>query len=190
MEKVQCKTFVCRSWKAKTVAAVLAVVAAVAFPQVFHLLGMVSNMGTTLGETFLPMHIAIFLVAFFAGPWAGVAAGFVSPAVSFGLTTLMGQPMPTAVMLPYMMIELAVYGLTTGLLASTKLPSIATLLLAQVAGRGVRAFAIVIGVYLFSSPMKVAVIWNSVVAGLPGLILQWILVPLLVFYVERKAKHE
>lgn len=190
MVNAQSRSFVCKTWKTKTVAAVLAVIAAVALPQLFHLLGMVTNMGTSLGETFLPMHIAIFLVAFFAGPWAGLAAGLVSPALSFALTTLLGSPMPTVVMLPYMIVELGVYGLTTGLLAKTKMPTLATLFLAQVAGRGVRALAIVVGVYLFSSPMNVAVIWNSIVAGLPGLILQWILVPLLVFYVERKAKHE
>ena len=184
------KSFVCRTWKSKTVASVLAVVAAVALPQLFHLLGMVTNMGTSLGETFLPMHIAIFLVAFFAGPWAGLAAGALSPAVSFGLTTLMGSPMPALVMLPFMIIELAVYGLATGLLAKTKLPSIVTLLLAQIMGRAVRALAIVIGVYAFGSPMNVAVIWNSVLAGLPGLILQWIIVPLLVYYVEKKAHRE
>ena len=190
MENVKTKTFVCKTWKSTTVAAVLAVIAAVALPQLFHLLGMVSNLGTALGETFLPMHIAIFLVGFFAGPWAGLAAGAVSPAVSFALTTLMGSPMPKLAMLPFMIVELAVYGLTTGLLAKTKLPSIVTLLFAQIAGRAVRALAIVIGVYAFGSPMNVAVIWNSVVAGLPGLILQWIIVPLLVYYVEKKAHRD
>ena len=190
MENTQKRTFICKTWKTKTIAAVLAVIAAVALPQLFHLLGMVSNLGTSLGETFLPMHIAIFLVGFFAGPWAGVAAGALSPAVSFGLTSIWGQPMPTLTMLPFMVIELAVYGLATGLLAKTKLPSIVSLLLAQIAGRAVRALAIVIGVYAFGSPMNVAVIWNSVLAGLPGLILQWILVPLLVYYVTKKAHRE
>lgn len=190
MEKIQSRSLVCKTWKTKTVAAVLAIIAAVALPQALHYLGMVTNLGTSLGETFLPMHIAIFLVGFFAGAWAGLAAGFISPAVSFALTTLMGRPMPTAQMLPFMMIELAVYGLVTGMLARTKLPSLVTLLVAQIAGRGVRALALVIGIYAFASPMKIAVIWNSILAGLPGLILQWIIVPLLVFYVEKKSKHE
>ena len=190
MEKTQFRSFVCKNWKTKTVAAILAVIAAVALPQALHYLGMVTNLGSALGETFLPMHIAIFLVGFFAGAWAGLAAGFASPAISFALTTMMGRPMPTAQMLPFMMIELAIYGLATGLLARTKLPVLASLLIAQIAGRGVRAIALIIGIYLFSSPMNVAIIWNSIVAGLPGLILQWVIVPLLVFYVERKAKHE
>ena len=190
MENVKRKTLVCKTWKTKTVAALLAVIAAVALPQAFHGLGMVANIGTALGETFLPMHLSIFLVGFFAGCWAGLGAGLISPAISFGLTTLMGQPMPTAAMLPFMMIELAVYGLTTGLLAEVRMPTICKLLIAQVAGRAVRALALVIGVYAFGSPMNIAIIWNSLLAGLPGLILQWILIPLLVFYVEKRAYRD
>lgn len=184
------KTLVCRTWKTKTIAALLAIIAAVALPQIFHALGMVCDLGSTLGETFLPMHLAIFLVGFFAGPWAGLAAGLVSPAISFLLTTLLGSPMPALAMLPFMIIELGVYGLTAGLLATIKMPTIAKLLIAQIAGRGVRAIAIVIGVFALGSPMNVAVIWNSILTGLPGLILQWILVPLLVFYVEKRASRE
>lgn len=191
MEKaINRRSFVCKTWKTKTLAAVLATVAAVALPQLLHYLGMISNLGSALGETFLPMHIAIFLVAFFAGPWAGLAAGLVSPVLSFGLTTLMGEAMPALTMLPIMIVELASYGLMTGLFAGTKLPSFVALLFSQILGRGVRALAIVIGVYAFGAALPVSVIWNSIVAGLPGIILQWLLVPLLVYFVEKKAKHE
>ena len=192
MEKTKQNALMCKTWKTKTLAAVLAVIASVALPQIFHLLGMVSNMGTSLGETFLPMHIAIFLVGYFAGPLAGLAAGFLSPVLSFALTTAVGTPMPTVVMLPYMVIELAVYGLVTGLFTRcpVKLPAIVSLLAAQVAGRAVRALAIVIGVYAFGSPLNVAVIWNSIAAGLPGLILQWVLIPLILFWVEKRAKKD
>lgn len=191
MENVKKRTLLCRTWKTKTVAAVLAVIAAVALPQIFHGLGHISDLGSALGETFLPMHLAIFLVGYFAGPWAGLAAGALSPAVSFGLTTLFGDPMPALAMLPYMMIELAVYGLVTGVFAnyrfgSVKLPVIVSLLIAQIAGRGVRALAIVFG-SLLGSPVAVSAIWMSILPGLPGLILQWVIVPLLVYYVSKKA---
>ena len=186
----QSKTLVCKTWKTKTIATLLAIIGAVALPQIFHGLGAVSDLGSSLGETFLPMHLAIFLVGFFAGPWAGLSAGIVSPTISFMLTSLLGSPMPTLVMLPFMIIELAIYGLTTGLLAKIKMPTIAKLLIAQIAGRAIRAVAIVIGVFAFSSPMNVAVIWNSILTGLPGLILQWILIPLLVFYVEKRMSRD
>ena len=176
------KALVFKTWKTKTLATVVAMVAAVALPQIFHLLGRVSDMGTALGETFLPMHVAIFAVGLLAGPWAGLVAGALSPAISFGLTA-----MPTAVMRPYMMMELASYGLIAGLFAKSRIPTVLKLLLAQIGGRALRAVAIVIGVYAFNSPIGVAVIWNSVVAGLPGIILQWIIIPLAIYYIEKKA---
>lgn len=188
MEKTD--ALVCKTWKTKTAAAVLAVIAAVALPQICHYLGMISNLGTSIGETFLPMHIAIFLVGYFAGAWAGLGAGLLSPVISFALTTVMGRPMPALAMLPFMTIELGVYGLTTGLFAKSKIPTLATLFIAQAAGRAVRALAIVAGVYAFGAGVSVATIWTSIYAGLPGLILQWILIPLLVYYVRKKAKHE
>ncbi len=90
-------------------------------------------------------------------------------------------------MLPYMMIELAAYGGVCGLLARVKMPCILKVLAAQVAGRALRAVAIVIGAYAFGSPVNVAVIWTSIAAGLPGLILQWVVIPLLMFYISRKV---
>lgn len=178
-------TILCKTWKTKTLAALLATVAAVALPQIFHLLGMLTDLGSAPGETFLPMHIAVFLVGFFAGTWAGLATGALSPVISFLLTSIWGAPMPALTMLPFMVIELSVYGLTCGLL-SEKLPVFATLLIAQVAGRGVRAIAILIGAFGFHGGLPVAVIWNSIIAGLPGLVLQWVLVPLIVFWVNKK----
>ena len=179
------KTLVFKNWKTKTVATLVAIVAAVAIPQILHLIGAASGLGSALGEIFLPMHIAIFMVGLLAGPVAGVVAGALSPAISFALTG-----MPAVAMLPYMVIELAVYGLVTGLLASVKMPTIVKLLIAQIAGRGIRAIAIVIGFYAFSSPIGVAVIWNSILTGLVGLVLQWVLVPLTMFWIEAKAKKD
>lgn len=170
----------------KGIATLVAIALAVALPELFHALGSVTNMGTALGETFLPMHIAVFMVGLIAGPAAGLITGLVAPAISFGLSG-----MPTVVMLPYMMIELATYGAVSGLLANVKMPCILKLLTAQVAGRGLRAIAIVIGAYAFGSPVNVAVIWTSIVAGLPGLILQWIIIPLLMFWISKKvSEHE
>lgn len=190
MEKVRKRAYVCTNWRTKTIAAILATIAAVALPQIFHGLGALSGLGSKLGEAFLPMHLAIFLVGYFAGPWAGLAAGALSPALSFGLTSAWNAAMPALPMLPYMMIELAVYGLATGLFSGYfgKLPTIVSLLFAQILGRGVRALAIVAGAYAFGSPVGVSVIWTSLVSGLFGLVLQWVLIPLLVSWVERR--HE
>ena len=94
-------------------------------------------------------------------------------------------------MLPFMMIELCMYGLIAGLLRNTKMPTIAKVLLAQVGGRAVRAGAILASVYLLgNTAIHTAVIWNSIIAGIPGLILQWILLPLLVYRIERGGNYE
>ena len=76
------------SVKRQVFATIGAIAAAVVLPQLFHVVGMVSNMGTALGETFLPMHLPILLVGLIAGPYAGAIAGLLSPLVSFGLTAL------------------------------------------------------------------------------------------------------
>ena len=172
--------------KEQTIATVTAIVAAVALPQIFHVIGAVSGLGTALGETFLPMHLPILLVGLIAGPYAGAIAGLLSPLVSFGLTA-----MPGPAMLPFMMIELCMYGLFAGLLRKTKMPTIAKVLLAQVGGRAVRAGAILASVYLLgNTTIHTAVIWNSIIAGIPGLILQWLLLPLLVYRIECGGNYE
>jgi len=174
------------SVKRQVFATIGAIAAAVVLPQLFHVVGMVSNMGTALGETFLPMHLPILLVGLIAGPYAGAIAGLLSPLVSFGLTS-----MPGSAMLPFMMIELCMYGLFAGLLRKSKMPTIAKVLLAQVGGRAVRAGAILASVYLLgNTAIHTAVIWNSIIAGIPGLILQWILLPLLVYRIECGGNYE
>lgn len=174
------------SVKAQTLAALAAIVGAVAVPQIFHELGTVSGLGTSLGETFLPMHLPIILVGLLAGPYAGAVAGALGPLASFAVSG-----MPTAVMLPFMMIELCAYGLFAGLLRNVKLPTIAKLLAVQIAGRAVRAAAILLSVYAFGNEsINVAVIWKSIGTGIFGLALQWALIPLIVYRVETLKKHE
>lgn len=170
--------------KTQTIAAAAAVIGAVAVPQIFHLLGAASGLGTSLGETFLPMHLPILLVGLLAGPFAGAAAGLLGPLASFLMTG-----MPGSVMLPFMMLELFGYGLFAGLLRNAKMPAIAKVLIAQLGGRAVRATAVLVAVYaLGNTAVGVASIWKSVVTGLFGLALQWALIPLIIYRVEHKAE--
>jgi len=174
------------SVKAQTLAALAAIASAVAVPQLFHTLGAVSGLGTALGETFLPMQLPVMLTGLLAGPYAGLAAGTFGPLASFALSG-----MPGSLMLPFMMIELAFYGLSTGLLANTKLPLIGKVFASQVIGRIARAAAILAAVYaLGNESIHVSIIWKSISAGLPGLVLQWSLLPLTVFWVENRAKND
>lgn len=184
IKELRMKSTVLKTVKAKTIATVIAVAAAVALPQLFHALGAASNAGTGLGEALLPMHLAILLLGLLAGPVAGFIAGAASPLISYGLSG-----MPSAAMLPFMVIELAAYGFFIGLLNRTKLPVIVKLLIAQVSGRALRALAILTAFYGFGSTAVLpSVILSSVVTGLFGILLQLVLIPLVMFWAENKSK--
>ena len=165
------------------VAALISAAAAVALPQVIHVVGAVTGLGTLPGETFLPMHLPVMLCGFFAGPLAGLAAGAASPVISSALT---GMPLPA--MMPFMMIELAAYGLFAGLLkdlggidaASVKY-MVPKVLAVQIAGRVVRAIAVLIAFYgLGMQTVAPASILGSVVTGIPGILIQLVLIPVIV----------
>lgn len=163
--------------KLQITAAIAAVIGAVALPQIFHLIGAVSGTGTTAGVVFLPMHLPVILVGLLAGPMAGAVSGMLSPLAGFALSG-----MPGIIMLPFMMIELTAYGAAAGFLYRINIPVIIKVLIAQVVGRLVYAGAILIAAYGLNvkTPAPGAII-PSLASGLPGLILQWVLLPLLVF---------
>ena len=164
----------------KAAATVLAIVAAVALPQLFHVIGAVSGQGTMLGVAFLPMHLPIIFVGLIAGPAAGAIAGAAAPLASFLLSG-----MPMLAMLPLMMVELFAYGLVAGLLREVKLPSLVKVVIVQLAGRVVLTAATAIAVFAFGSSKTVAATWTSdLAAGLPGLALQWALFPLAAYWTE------
>ena len=172
--------------KFQIIAGFAAIVCAAALPQLFHAVGAVSGLGTSLGEAFLPMHIPVIFAGFIAGPFAGAAAGALSPLVSFALTG-----MPTAVMLPFMCIELCVYGLTAGLFANVKMPSVCRLLTVMAAGRIVRAGAIALSIYAFGNEsIKPAAMWSNLTVGLPGILLQICVIPLLIYRIDGLKKNE
>ena len=177
------------SIKATLIGAVISAAMAVALPQLLHMFGMVTGLGPMPGETFLPMHLPVMLCGFFAGPAAGLISGAASPAISAALT---GMPAPA--MLPFMTIELAVYGLSAGLIKNTlgtdRLMMLKVLVV-QVSGRAVRAIAILLAFYVLGLKMIApAVIWNSIIAGLPGIAIQLIVIPAAVYAVNRAGKAD
>ncbi|MDR3293566.1 MAG: ECF transporter S component [Clostridiales bacterium] len=171
--------------KTKTLITAVAIVSAVALPQLFHFVGIASGSGAALGTAFLPMHIPVILAALLAGPLFGIITGVLSPLVSFAISG-----MPAAVMLPYMIVELAGYGLVAGLLYKSKMPVFLKLLAVQIGGRLLRASAVLFAVYaLDSQMMTVAQTWEVVLAGLPGILLQWAVIPLLAYRLKGFVKH-
>ena len=165
----------------KALLSAISITVAVALPWICHLLGGSLGVGSSLGEMLLPMHLPVMLAGLLWGSQVGFAAGLVSPLVSFALTG-----MPGAMMLPFMTVELAVYGLTAGLLRGAKMPIMAKTLLVQVAGRAVRALVLAVAIYGFGfTGLPMAIVWTSITAGAVGILLQWALVPVLC----REAKR-
>lgn len=171
---------------AQGVATVIAIVAAVAVPQVFHWLGKVSGAGTAPGIAFSPMHFPIIIAGFLAGPFVGALSGLLGPVASHLLSG-----MPKGVQLPLMMAELFGYGLAAGLLRKANIPLLAKTIVAMLAGRVVRMLLCMVFFYILGNA-KVAPlgIWRSIPQCLPGIVLQLSLIPLIVFRVENAGKEE
>lgn len=174
------------SLKAKTVYAIAAIAGAVVLPQIFHTLGAISGLGTSVGEAFLPMHLPIILVGLLAGPLAGAVSGFLAPIISF---TLSGMPLIT--MLPFMAIELCAYGMFAGLLRNVRMPAAAKVLIVQIGGRLVKAASIAVAFYAFGSEsVQVASVLTSVYTGIFGIALQLVLIPLIIYRAENSKRYE
>ena len=166
--------------KIKAVIAVSAIIIAVALPQVFHAIGIVSGTGAAAGAAFLPMHLPVILAGLIGGPAVGLLAGVLSPLISFAISG-----MPTATLLPFMLLELAGYGIAAGLLKQSKLPVFAKLLIVQISGRIVRAAAVLTAVYVIGSETaQLASIYTMITAGLFGIALQWALIPLIMYRIK------
>lgn len=168
---------------AKIITVLAAIIASVILPQIFHAIGAVSGTGNAVGAALLPMHIPVILAGFIGGPAAGLIAGIISPVASFAISS-----MPAAALLPFMVIELGVYGLTAGLLSKVKLNSFAKLVVVQVAGRAARALAVLAAIYILgNTALTVASITEFITAGLFGIILQWAFIPFAVNKIEEKS---
>lgn len=158
----------------------LLVAAGVLLPQVFHMAG-----GPGLGGAFLPMHIPIFVAGMLLGDFYGLSVGLLTPVLSFLLTG-----MPPFARLPFMVVELAVYGWISGLASRRRLPVLAALVVAQIAGRAAYGGALFIGVGLFGVTVSpIAAATAALVSGLPGIALQLIAVPPLVLFIRKKVTH-
>ena len=174
------------SVKTQILATIASIAGAVALPQLFHVLGAISGVGTALGEILLPMHLPVIFCGLIAGPVAGAITGFFSPIISFMLTG-----MPKAVMLPFMIIELLSYGLIAGLIRKAGFNTFIKVVIAQLGGRAIRAAAILFFTYIIGkATVPVSIIWTSILTGGMGIILQWCLIPLAVYFTEDCIKNE
>lgn len=141
----------------------------------------------SIGYMLLPMHLPILLCGFLCGWEYGLLAGLMTPIIRSLLFTM--PPMfPTAVS---MALELAVYGLVTGLLyrkLKDRGPAgiYISLVAAMVCGRIVMGIAnmILLGVNGSGYSMQMFLA-GAFTTAVPGIILQLILIPILVTALRR-----
>lgn len=150
---------------------------AVVLPQIVHI-----ALGQPGGVQLLPMYLPVLIGGCLLGSKWALAVGVLSPAVSFAITSLMGSAMPVLPRLPFMMAELAVFALVSGLFSKkiykNGLWAFPAVILAQLAGRV--AFLGLVAIFQGVAPFSVEMIWGQVVAGWLGLLIQAIAVPLLI----------
>jgi uncharacterized membrane protein len=150
---------------------------AVLLPIGFHAFGL-------LGRVFLPMHIPVLLAGFLVGPLGGVIVGLLAPGISFLFT---GMPPTYAV--PLMTLELAIYGLIAGLAYNRlKLNIYVALLIAMILGRLMFGVGLLVLGMFMKLPYTAAVFFSTsgaIVTGLPGIIVQIALIPIIVTALKR-----
>ena len=167
------------SYVKKMVFSAVCVALCVVLPIAFHAI-------PDAGTVFLPMHIPVLLCGLACGWPFGFVTGLLGPLLSSLVTG-----MPPAAKLPGMMVECATYGLVTGLmmlLVKTKSYTAdlyISMITAMLLGRTVAGLA---KAWIFT-PGTPAFAWvtTSLVAGIPGIVLQLVLMPLVVFALT-KAK--
>ena len=163
------------------------IVLAVLLPQLVHL-----TLGQAGGVRWLPMYLPVLLAGCLLGVRWGIGVGVLSPVVSFALTSLWGDPMPSAARLPFMMAELCVFAAVSGIfskqIAKNGWMAFPAVLLGAVAGR---AFFLLLAV-LFQSvaPFTVEIVLSQIETGLSGLVLQAAMVPLLVMGLRTLIQRE
>lgn len=147
-------------------------------PMVFHAFG-------GAGKIFLPMHLTVLVAGFLLPPVNALAVGMLTPFLSSILT---GMPV-TFPMMPIMIVELGTYALVISLLSKKRVESIyLKLVVAMVLGRvmaGLMVFAMATVVGLKMKPL--VFVQGSIITGLPGIIIQLIMIPLVVKVLEQKS---
>ena len=159
-------------------------------PQAFHIFG------AAAGQVLLPMHIPAMLAGFLLGPAAGFLTGVISPVLSNLIT---GGTMPILIKVPFMMLEVGAYGAFCGLFSQKiftrfrlpePIPTVLTVLAAQIVGRAVNLLCTWFAVQALGvthPAVSVGAAVASIGAGLPGIVIQLLFIPVLVLTLKKIA---
>lgn len=142
-----------------------------------------------IGSMLLPMHIPVLLCGFVCGgPW-GAAVGLIAPIMRSALTGGFPPMFPTAVAMAF---ELAAYGFVSGFLAR-RLPKhpggiYGALISAMVCGRVVWGIVMAILTLNGNHFSFAAFVAGAFTNAIPGIILQLVAIPAIVFTLNRIQK--
>lgn len=172
---------------AKTLVAVGLVLLAVALPQIVHLVA-----GASGGVTWLPMYLPVLIGGCLLGTWWGLGVGVASPIFSYIFTSMFLSPMPALERLPFMIAELAVFAVVSGLfskkIVKNNWMAFPAVLLAQVSGRAV--FIALVAIFDSLTSLSVGMVWSQIQTGMVGLVLQAIIVPFIIMGLAKLIKKE
>lgn len=147
-------------------------------PQLFHVFG------PAAGKTFLPMHIPVLLAGFLVGPLYGLGVAILVPILSSVITG-----MPPVPMLYFMLFELVTYAVVAGILyKKLKLNLYVALIGAMICGRLIYGLSLVVVVNLLGMTFpftNVVAFFGSMSTGIPGIIIQIVVVPPLIFALKK-----
>jgi riboflavin transporter FmnP len=147
-------------------------------PYIFHTTGIA-------GQVFLPMHIPVIIGGFFLNPGFAAVVGLLTPISSSVIT---GMPIlyPIAIVMAF---ELMVYGITVSLLKK-KLDIYYTLIFSMIFGRLAAALAVFTLQQFIGLKMNYLVyIKGAIITGLPGIVIQLILIPVIVRALKRTLRR-
>lgn len=152
----------------KIVYSAMFVAIGILLPMIFH--GF--NMG---GQVYLPMHIPVLIAGMFLGPLPGLLVGITTPLLSSLLT---GMP-PIFPMLPIMIAELGIYGLSSGYIARVmKGKTVLPLVAGMIDGRIAAGLVVIVLSRFFGAQLSVLPFLKAaIITGLPGILIQIIIIP-------------
>jgi hypothetical protein len=154
---------------------------ALVLPMTFHLLG--------AGRAFTPMHIPVFLAAFTVAPWASVLVGLAAPLLSAVLT---GMPPLSPPIAQGMVLEFVTYAFVTALIYRATRRIYLSWAIGALAGRIALGLfgAAVLPLFGFTATPLLYPLAAGLAAQLPGLGVQAVLIPPIVWAVQRAAARK
>lgn len=138
------------------------------------------------GSIFLPMHIPVIIGGFLLKPKCAATFGMLIPALSHLFTG-----MPQFPFIYIMILELATYGLAVSILRNKlKLGVYTSLIIGMVLGRIVNIIGTYAIIYIImSQPFGLeAVAAGLFIKGIPGIIIQLILIPIIILRLCKSEK--